>query len=86
MEAVSWERDLPFELHSEVISRSISKFTNYLFTLTRSNTIDDSVVFIEDDGGDTGEHFLEMLLQAGNVLAVADDFQQIFVTHEVESM
>ncbi|KAH9392991.1 hypothetical protein TYRP_006090 [Tyrophagus putrescentiae] len=39
----------------------------------------------ENDGGDAGKHLLEVLLQAGNVLAVADDLQQVLVADKVEA-
>lgn len=59
--------------------------TTYLFAFTGSDTVYNGVVIIEYDGGDAGEHFLEVLLQPGDVLTVADDLQQVLITHEVET-
>jgi len=55
-----------------------------LFSFSRSNASDDGVIFIEKDGCHTSEHLLEMFLQAGYILAVADYLQQVLVTHKVE--
>ncbi len=56
-----------------------------LFSLARAESVDEGVFFAEEDGGDAGEHLAEVLLQTADVLAVADDLEQILVPHEVET-
>ena len=34
---------------------------------------------------DAGEHLFEVLLESGDILAVADDFEEILVTDKVEA-
>ena len=54
-----------------------------LLALPAGDPGDHDLLVIEQDGRDAGEH-LEVLLQPGDVLAVANNLQQVLVTHEVE--
>lgn len=49
-----------------------------------SKTSDSFLFLVNFDRIHTREHFLEMLLESGDVLAVAHDLQKIFVANEVE--
>lgn len=57
----------------------------YFLAFPRRDTVNDGVVIVQNNSGDTGKHFLEMLLEASNIFAVTDYLQQIFITDEVES-
>ena len=39
----------------------------------------------EGEGGDAGEHLLEVLLEPREVLGVADDLEEVLVADEVEA-
>ena len=56
----------------------------HLLSLLRRQPEDLVVVIVQQDVGDARKHLLEVLLQARDVLAVADDLQQVFISHEVE--
>ena len=57
----------------------------HLFALLRRQAQHLRVILIQHDAVHAGEHLLEVLLQARQVLAVADNFQQILVANEVEA-
>ena len=55
-----------------------------LLALAGADTEHFCAVLVQQDAGDACEHLLEVLLQLGHVLAVADDLQQVLVSHKVE--
>lgn len=55
-----------------------------LLTLAGRDSQHHSVVLVEQDAGNTCKHLLEVLLQFGHILAVADDFEQVLVSHKVK--
>lgn len=59
-------------------------FVENLFALAGGDAQHHCVVLVQQDAGNASKHLFEVLLQFGNVLAVADDLQQIFVSHKVE--
>lgn len=56
----------------------------HLFSFSRAETQNLCGIFIKNDGIDTCKHLLEVFLQAWDVLAVTNDFQQIFISNEIE--
>lgn len=57
-------------------------------TFTRVHSNNQVTVILSlfsDHGGDTSEHLGEVPLNILDLLGVTDDFEQVFVTHEVES-
>lgn len=55
-----------------------------LFTLAGGDSQHYSVVLIEQNAGNASKHLFEVLLQFGHVLAIANDFQEVFISHKVE--
>lgn len=47
----------------------------YLLSLSRGDTKDLSIIFIQQNAGHSSKHFFEVLLQFGHVLAVANDLK-----------
>lgn len=47
----------------------------YLLSLSRGDTKDLSVIFIQENAGHSSKHFFEVLLQFGHILAVANNLQ-----------
>ena len=56
----------------------------HILALSRSDTQDSRLVLGQGDSSDPGKHLPEMFLYLLHVLAVPDDVQQIFVSHEVK--
>lgn len=57
----------------------------YLLSFTRGYSQNNRVVFVEDDARHSGKHLLEVFLQFCYVLAVPDDFKQVFIANKVKS-
>lgn len=57
----------------------------YIFSFFRGESNDMRIILIEDDGVYTSKHLLEVFLQARDVLAVANDLQQVLISNKVES-
>lgn len=55
-----------------------------LLALAGGDSQHHSVVLVEQDAGNSSKHLFEVLLQFGHILAVADDFKQVLVSHKVE--
>ena len=55
-----------------------------LLALLAGDAGDHVLLVVEQDGRDAGEHLLKVLLQPGDVLAVANDLQEVLITHEIE--
>jgi len=56
-----------------------------LFSFLGSNAHNLRLLLVKNDLMNAGKHLLEVFLQTRDVLAVANDFQQILVANEVES-
>ena len=56
-----------------------------LFSFLRSNAHNLRLLLVKNDLMNAGKHLLEVFLQTRNVLAVANDLQQILIANEVES-
>ena len=66
---------------------TVSLTTNiHLFSFLRSNAEHLSLFIIEKNLMDSGKHLLEVFLKSRDILAVANDLQQVLITNEVESM
>lgn len=56
----------------------------YLLSFTWGYAQNHRIIFIENDARNTSKHLLEVFLKLSNVLAVSNDFKQIFITNEVK--
>ena len=61
-----------------------SEVSTHIFTLSGGHAQYGGVILRQDDTGNPRKHLPEVLLDLLDVLAVADDVEQIFVSHEVE--
>jgi len=66
---------------------TVSLITNiYLFSFLWSNAEHLSLFIIEKNLMNSGKHLLEVFLKSRDILAVANDLEQVLIANEVESM
>ncbi|MPC14664.1 hypothetical protein E2C01_007435 [Portunus trituberculatus] len=65
---------------------SLQKLESNLFSLPGGNPSDYSLCLIQIDSSHPSKHLFEVFLKPRNVLAVANNLQQVLISHKIESI